>query len=175
LKGQIIVYGINYAIPLNESTLSILQKIIQIYPLALTGGQLFFNKVGPNNIQLNDGIYISCQPTGSSAEEMPVTYDNKPSVDFNLSSIFSNSNSATSKVLQVIFGCIIFILLFLVLNFAYNYLTSSPQKLPSINLPTMKMPSMNLSNMKLPNMNLSNMKLPNMKMPSMKLPKIKLS
>jgi hypothetical protein len=181
LVGQIIVFGVNYAIPLNKNILAILSKIIKPYPITISGGNLFLNNKGPNNVQVNNnGIYISCQPTGSSAEEMPVTYDNKPSVDFNLSSIFSNSNSATSKVLQVIFGCIIFILLFLVLNFAYNYLTSSPQKLPSmklpsINLPTMKMPSMNLSNMKLPNMNLSNMKLPNMKMPSMKLPKIKLS
>lgn len=166
LVGQIIVFGVNYAIPLNKNILTILSKIIKPYPITISGGNLFLNNKGPNNVQLNNnGIYISCQPTGSSVEEMQVTYDNKAPVNFNMSSIFSNSNSTTSKVLQLIFGCIVFILLFLVLNFAYNYLTSSPQKLPTINLPSMKLPSMKLPTMK----------LPAMKLPSINLPKIKLS
>jgi hypothetical protein len=116
LKGQIIVYGINYAIPLNESTLSILQKIIQIYPLALTGGQLFFNKVGPNNIQLNDGIYISCQPTGSSEEETQVSYNNSSKINNDFAPIFN-------KTMKIIVICILCVIIFTLLSFGYNYFT----------------------------------------------------
>jgi hypothetical protein len=116
LKGQIIVYGINYAIPLNESTLSILQKIIQIYPLALTGGQLFFNKVGPNNIQLNDGIYISCQPTGSSEEETQVSYNNSSKINNDFAPIFN-------KTMKIIIICILCVIIFTLLSFGYNYFT----------------------------------------------------
>jgi hypothetical protein len=133
LIGQVIVFGFIYAIPLNKNILTSLSKIIKSYPLTISGGNLFFNSKGPNNVELNNnGIYISCQPTGSSVEEMQVTYNNKNPVDFTTTSLFSNPDSTASKVIQVIMGCIIFILIFLILNFAYNYLTSTPQKLPSM-------------------------------------------
>ena len=138
LIGQVIVFGFNYAIPLNKNILTNLSKIIKPYPVTIGGGNLFFNSKGPNNVELNNGIYISCQPTGSSVEEMQVTYDNKSPVDFSMNNIFSNPNSTASKVLQIIVGCIVFIMIFLILNFAYNYLTSTPQKLPSMKFPGMK-------------------------------------
>lgn len=116
LKGQVIVYGINYAIPLNDSSLSILQKIIQIYPLSLTGGNLFFNKVGPNNIQLNDGIYISCQPTGSSEEETQVSYNNSSKINNDFAPIFNKS-------MKIVVVCILCIIIFALLSFGYNYFT----------------------------------------------------
>ena len=116
LKGNVIVYGINYAIPLNDSSLSILQKIIQIYPLNLTGGNLFFNKVGPNNIQLNDGIYISCQPTGSSEEETQVSYNNSSKINNDFAPIFNKS-------MKIILICILCIIIFALLSFGFNYFT----------------------------------------------------
>jgi hypothetical protein len=139
LIGQVIVFGFNYAIPLNKNILTNLSKIIKPYPVTISVGNLFFNTKGPNNVELNNnGIYISCQPTGSSVEEMQVTYDNKNPVDFSTNSVFGTSNSTTSKVIRLIMGCIVFILIFLILNFAYNYFTSSPQKLPSMKFPSMK-------------------------------------
>jgi hypothetical protein len=137
LIGQVIVFGINYAIPLNNGTLSTLSKIIKPYPITISGGNLFFNSKGPNSTQVSDnGIYISCQPTGSSEEETQVTYDNKNPVDYNMNSILNNPTFI--KIIQILFGCIIFILTCLILNFGYNYLTSTPQKLPTIKMPKMK-------------------------------------
>lgn len=136
LTGQVIVFGINYAIPLNNGTLTNLAKIIKPYPITISGGNLFFNSKGPNSTQVNNnGIYISCQPTGSSEEETQVTYDNKNPVSYNMNSVFNNSTF--SKIIQVFIGCIVFILIFLILNYGYNYLTSTPQKLPTIKIPKM--------------------------------------
>jgi hypothetical protein len=139
LTGQVIVFGVNYAIPLNNSILTNLAKIIKPYPITVSGGNLFFNSKGPNSTQVSsEGIYISCQPTGSSAEEMQVTYDNKNPVNYNMNSILNNPTFI--KIIQILTGCIIFILIFLILNYGYNFLTSTPQKLPAI-----KMPKMNFS------------------------------
>ena len=136
LTGQVIVFGIKYAIPLNNGTLTNLAKIIKPYPITISGGNLFFNSKGPNSTQVNNnGIYISCQPTGSSEEETQVTYDNKNPVSYNMNSVFNNSTF--SKIIQVFIGCIVFILIFLILNYGYNYLTSTPQKLPTIKIPKM--------------------------------------
>ena len=137
LIGQVIVFGINYAIPMNIKILTLLKQITTPYPLTISGGNVFFNKKGPNNVQINDGIYISCQPTGSSNEETQVTYTTQ-STNYNLGSIFNNPNY--NSILQIIIGCILFILIFYSLNFAYNYFTSPSSKLPSFS--SIKLPMM---------------------------------
>jgi preprotein translocase subunit SecY len=94
---------------------------------------LFFNSSGPNtSLGSPDGIYISCQPTGSSEEETAVEYT-KNTVSYDLSSILTNPN--TLIAFQIIIGCIVFVLLFLFLNYVYTYLTSDAPKLPSFNMP----------------------------------------
>ena len=134
LVGQVIVFGVNYAIPLSSNTLTSLAQIIKPYPITIGGGNLFLNTKGPNSSQSsNNGIYISCQPTGSSPEETSVTYNNKNPVDLNVNSMLNNPTF--NKILQVIIGCIVFILVFLILNYGYNFLTSTPQKLPTIKIP----------------------------------------
>lgn len=138
LTGQVVVFGITNAIPLNQSVLTTLSNIIQPYPITISGGDLFFNSKGPNQTQISgDGIYISCQPTGSSEEEKQVTYSNVSNTNYNLESIFKNPTFVL--ILQVIVGCIVFIIVFMLLNFGYNYFISSSPKLPKI--PTM--PTMN--------------------------------
>ena len=79
-----IVYGQLDAIPLSSTTITTLQKIIKQFPIPMPGGDLFYNSKGPiSGVQLGDGIYISCQPTGSSEEETAVEYDkNSSSFDF---------------------------------------------------------------------------------------------
>lgn len=134
LIGQVIVFGINYAIPMNPKILDVLKQIIKPYPITISGGNVFFNKNGPNNIQVNDGIYISCQPTGSSSEETQVTYST-PNTNYNLGSVYNNSTF--NSILQIIIGCILFIIILYLLNSAYNYLTSPSTKLPSLKLPMM--------------------------------------
>ena len=54
-------------------------------------------------------------------------------VNYNLSSIFNNPTIVS--VLQVLMGCILFIMVFYMLNYGYNYFTSnnsSPLKLPKL-------------------------------------------
>jgi carbonic anhydrase len=129
LVGQVIVFGFRNAIPLNQSILKTLSSIIQAYPITVSGGNLFFNSKGPNQSQISDnGIYISCQPTGSSEEETDVTYNNTSSTNYNLGSILNNPTFVL--IIQVIVGCVVFIIVFMLLNYGYNYFTSSSPKLP---------------------------------------------
>ena len=124
-----IVFGILEAIPLNSDTISTLQKIIKPYPLPMIGGKLFFNTSGPNSTKVGDGIYISCKPTGSSSEETEVEYSkNTPSYDFgNLL-----DNPATKTIFQIIVGCIVFIIIFMIFNYIYQWITTGETKLPSL-------------------------------------------
>jgi hypothetical protein len=121
-----IVFGNLYAIPVNSTILTTLGQIIKPYALPTPGDKLFFNKNGPNNNVKNDGIYISCKPTGSSKEEVPIEYaKNTPSYDF-----VSLLNSPNSKIVfQVLIGCILFILIFFVFNYLYTYVTTGQTKL----------------------------------------------
>lgn len=135
LTGQVIVFGITNAIPLNQRILTNLSKIIKPYPITISGGNVFFNSKGPNSVQINgnNGIYISCQPTGSSKEETDITYSNTASTNYNLGSI--SNNPTVVAIFQVIIGCIVFILVFMILNYAYNYFTtgaSSSVKFPRL-------------------------------------------
>lgn len=129
LVGQVIVFGILFAIPLNKKTLEMLSSVIKPYPITLGGGNLFLNTKGPNSTPAEmDGIYISCQPTGSSVDEVEITYSNKNPVQYNLGSLFSNSNSVTNQVVRILIGCILFILIFFALNFLFNYFISFNNK-----------------------------------------------
>lgn len=126
-----IVFGELDAIPLSSKTIETLQQIIKPYQVMTPTVDLFYNSNGPTSgFQLGDGIYISCQPTGSSAEEIAVEYDKTPSsttVDF--SNILENP---TFKLLIVIFtGCVLFVLIFYGISVFYNYLSSDVPKLPS--------------------------------------------
>jgi hypothetical protein len=113
-----IVYGIQNAIPLSNATLTTLSQLIKPYNAATTGGDLFYNSKGPNRIGVGDGIYISCQPTGSSEEEEPVTYTTSPTTYDLL------DNPTLLLIIQIFIGCILFIIIFLTLNYCYHYLIS---------------------------------------------------
>jgi carbonic anhydrase len=125
-----IVYGQIDAIPLSSTTITILQKIIKAFPIPTPGGDLFYNSKGPTTgLQLGDGIYISCQPTGSSDEETAVEYDkNSSSVDF--SNIFESP--IFKLIIVILLGCLIFIIIFYGISAFYKYLSLDAQKLPSL-------------------------------------------
>jgi|LauGreDrversion4_1035100.scaffolds.fasta_scaffold04679_5 carbonic anhydrase len=129
-KNEYIVFGILEAIPINNSTLTKLGKIIKPFPVPMKGNALFLNSSGPNTTSTNgsDGIYISCKPTGSSKEETAVEYTkNTPSYD--LSKLLDNP--ITMLVFQIIIGCFIFIILFIFISYVYRFLTSGSTKLPN--------------------------------------------
>ena len=135
-----IVFSDLEAIPLNSNTLAKLGKIIKPFPIPTSADNgLFYNSSGPNSTtsgNIGEGIYISCQPTGSSQEETAVTYETNPTI-YDLSTMLNNPN--VSLLFQVIIGCIVFILVFLVLNYVYTYFTSDAAKIPSFNIPKFSM------------------------------------
>lgn len=125
-----IVFDILDAIPLNGTTLETLGKIIKAFPIPTTGGSLFFNSSGPNSMNnLGDGIYISCQPTGSSTEETEVEYS-KNTTSFDLSKLLENP--ITKTIIQFIIGFILIVCVFLAFSYAYNYITTGETKLPAM-------------------------------------------
>jgi hypothetical protein len=78
---QMVVYDMEYAIPLSSSTLSTLSSFIQPNPYSdmfTSSSQLFFNSSGPNSTSNSEGIYIKCNPTGNSTETTQVEYSKDP-------------------------------------------------------------------------------------------------
>lgn len=117
-----IVYSDLFSIPLSSATLSTLQEIIGPYALQTTSSELFYNTKGPTSgVQIGDGLYISCQPTGSSSDETSVEY-NKPSYAVNF------NNPIIQTILYIIVGCACFFLLFYGVSMFYSKLTSSIEK-----------------------------------------------
>ena len=114
---QWIVYGIVDAIPLNSSTLATLGQIITPFPLTMSGDALFYNSTGPNSVSIGEGIYIKCNPTGSSAEEVSVDYA-KNQTSSGLNDLFSGS--VISIILQSIVLIIIIVIFFYLIKFIYG-------------------------------------------------------
>ena len=127
-----IVFGKIDAIPLSSSTISTLQQIITPYQIGTPGSNLYYNSKGPiSGIQIGDGIYISCKPTGSSDEKTAVEYDKTPSsTTIDLSSIFKNQIFKT--LITIILVIILFIIIFYGISFLYNYISSDNSKIPSL-------------------------------------------
>lgn len=118
-----IVYGDLDAIPLSSSTIARLQQIIKPYRIPTPGDKLFYNSKGPTTgLQVGDGIYISCQPTGSSKEETKVEYDK---INYSESIDFTNilQNKTFLLILTILTGCIIFIIVFYGINTFYKFIT----------------------------------------------------
>ena len=68
-----IVYGIFDAIGVSSSVLDSLQQIIAPNDSLTNASSLFYNSTGPTSgVAVGDGLYISCQPTGSSKNNVPV-------------------------------------------------------------------------------------------------------
>ena len=116
-----LVYGTIDAIPLSSNTIDTLQQIIKPYNLATPGGNLFYNSKGPSSgLNIGDGLYISCQPTGSSEKEVPVTYDKMP-VNTSFSSIVKNPIFLI--IVWIFIGSILAVIVFYSINKFYNYIS----------------------------------------------------
>ena len=123
-----IVFDILDAIALNSTTLSSLTQIIKPYPIPTSGGNLFYNKNGPNLSNVGDGIYIKCKPTGSSTDEVPVEYSKNNTQSISFINFFSSSTG--KMILQIIFSFIFFYALFTGFSYGYSYLTGA--HIPSV-------------------------------------------
>jgi len=80
------------AIPVSQTLLTSLSKIIKPFQLTIPETKLFFNSDGPNtkNDLAKEGIYISCNPTGDSEETTNIT--NNKIYSFDVSTLFNNQN-----------------------------------------------------------------------------------
>jgi hypothetical protein len=125
-----IVFDILDAIALNSDTLTSLTQIIQPYPLPTPGGNLFYNKNGPNLSNVGDGIYIKCKPTGSSTDEVPVEYSKNNTQSISFINFFSSSTGKT--IINIIISIIFFIIIFGGISFGYSYLTGSPINITAV-------------------------------------------
>jgi len=144
LPGDFIVYGMNNGIPLNIKLVGVLSKIIKPYDLEMTGGSLFFSPKGPRSgYSAGDGIYISCQPTGSSGETTVET--EKTTTTYNLGDVLRSDEFKI--VVQIVLSSTVFIILIYGLNKGFNYLMKG-----NVKMPTMKMPSMSMPTMKMPSL-----------------------
>jgi carbonic anhydrase len=124
-----IVFPMKDAIPLNSNTLTTLGQIIKPYPLPMTGGELFFNSNGPNSNKTSSGIYISCNPTGSSVETTEVVYDTNMVTPIDFNNIWNNPTF--KLIIQILIACSLFIVMFYVLNMMYTFLINGPAKPPT--------------------------------------------
>jgi len=123
LIGQVIAFSIFDAITLTPKILQKLNSIITQCHLKTKGNHLFFNPNGPNynNNGGEQGIYISCQPTGNSIEKKDVTYINTTATtnyDIDLS-------QNVKMFIKLLIGIIIFIVILIIINVTYKYLTTS--------------------------------------------------
>lgn len=118
-----IVYDEMESIPLSSTILETLHKIIKPFHIPTPGENLYYNSKGPIGISIGDGVYISCQPTGSSTEETDVEYDKNSTSAIDLSSIIK---SKEFKIfILILIGCLAFVLLFFGLNAMYKYVSSN--------------------------------------------------
>jgi carbonic anhydrase len=120
-----IVFQITDAIPLSTANYNTLTSIIKPFPLHTPGNELFFNSNGPNSLgESGDGIYISCQPTGSSQDEVAVEYD-KPAVSFDLGTALNN------PVIIAMLVFVGFIVIFIAIGVIYSFITGKNIQYPS--------------------------------------------
>lgn len=127
-----IVYGSLEAIPLSDATITNIQSIIRPFVLPTPGTHLFVNSLGPNTSHVSqDGIYISCQPTGSSTDEVPVEYNKSNDT----ASYDIMSNKYVKDIIFLLLAILGIGILFYVINIGYNY--ASGEKgvvLPSVRM-----------------------------------------
>ena len=115
-SGNYIVFGLVSAISLTQNTLNRLSRIIRPFSIVMTGNDLFVNIKGARSGEFGDGIYISCQPTGNSQEKINI-FNEKSEI-----TAISLDNPIFTYLFQILVSCIIFIILFAVINLIYKNL-----------------------------------------------------
>ena len=115
-----IVFGLLDAIPISKTTMDKFKSVIKpsTYKAENADG-LFFNSSGPNSTtDLGDGIYISCNPTGSSEETTEVTFE-KPEIEpLDFENIFEDPTFMA--IFQIFIACLIFLIIFYIFNYGYK-------------------------------------------------------
>ena len=109
-----IVFGLENAIPLTKDTIKTLSSILNSSntPVASSGIDVYYNPDGATQGFGNtDQIYIDCQPVNTSEEQVEMSKEIKNP------NVFDLNNPIIVLVLQILAGCI----LFLILLFGFYY------------------------------------------------------
>jgi hypothetical protein len=112
------------SIPLSEATLTILKSITLSYSIQTekdTETKIFYNGVGPKSTLADQGIYIDCQPTGSSGEVDIVTARNPPVYDMDT----IMKDPTMYLIIQLIVSCIIFVVIYMAISYGFSIMTST--------------------------------------------------
>ena len=120
-----IAFSMFDAIPIKSSTFDTLKKIISKNSSSITKDMvsdgLTYNSSGPNSstVSFEDGIYISCNPTGNSKETKEVTYVKNES-DYDMGAIFVDPTFII--IVQTFVACLVFIVICYVWNYGYTFI-----------------------------------------------------
>ena len=119
-----IVYGIQYAIYVNNNSLGTFKKSIKSTSITLPSGlSLFSNPDGPSSSNVGDGsIYIDCQPTNSSEEEVEMNVNIKSPISYDVGSymllILNN------PIFLILCSSIIFVIILMTIHKLITHFTS---------------------------------------------------
>lgn len=122
LSGDFIVFD-----PINSITIdsnkftNIFQNITKQNNLLLTGGSIYYNDKGPNLEKLDDGIYISCNPTGESND---LTDISKPKNNVS----FGAYNNNVMMFLKIIIGALLMLFVFSCISGIFSYFSPKVKK-----------------------------------------------
>lgn len=122
-----IVFGLSSAIPLSSSIFdNKLTKITGAFPSQPndTSTKVYYNGSGPKSSLADQGIYIDCQPTGSSGEVEVVQAKNPPIYD--LDTIMKDPT--VFMILQLLMSCLIFIVIYFLISYGFAFMTGSQVK-----------------------------------------------
>ena len=128
---DIIVYGIQYAISIDNKVLETLKKCIKPNSITLPSGpSLFSNPDGPSNNDVGDGsIYIDCQPTNSSEEEIEMNVNIKSPVSYDVGSYMLDI--LNNPIFLILCSSIIFVIILMALHKLISHFTSDNGIIPS--------------------------------------------
>ena len=126
-----IVYGIQYAISVDKTSLETLKKCInqnsQTFP---SGPSLFSNPDGPSSSNVGDGsIYIDCQPTNSSEEEIEMNVNIKSPVSYDVGSYMLEI--LNNPIFIILCSSIIFVIILMIIHKLITHFTSDNGIIPS--------------------------------------------
>lgn len=129
-KSSCIVYNKKYSINISSSDSTTLNQIIRPFKAIAYGDYLYKNIKGPNTSldEMEDKIYIKCNPTGSSDEIDPLTGASAPTQEKSTGSDSGGSGSLdfnqlkNSTPFKIILVILFTLLLIIMLNIAYIYI-----------------------------------------------------
>ena len=118
-----IVFGLASAIPLSASIFETLKNSISITEPETddTTTKVFYNSDGPKSTLAGQGIYIDCQPTGSSGEVDIVKTMNPPIYD--LDTVLKDPT--VFMIVQLLMSCLIFIIIYFLISYGFAFMTST--------------------------------------------------